>query len=173
MDSIAIMALDTSDEGIALMSNGIDISCDPMGGVKDNVPFRKAKTRDGDGSEEEIEIDPFKSYGKYIHPETREYVKINDLMNMLVDGNLPHDCFVCKKLHGRLIDKKDKRFPSSKEWNPSRRLHNFIFRREEDKWLSDAVIDQNIKAAETYLAQRNRANKNLVDILPSSIFDLK
>ncbi len=174
MENIAIMALDTKEEGMALMSNGIDITCDPMGGVKDNVPFRKTKKGDGDGSEKQIEIDPFKSYGKYFHPETREYIKITDLKNMLDDkGNLPHDCFVCKKLHGRLIDKTDKKFPSCNEWNPFRRLHNFNFRREEDKWLSDAVVDNNIKAAETYLAQRNRANKNLVDILPSSIFELK
>jgi len=174
LDNIAIMALDTSEEGMALMSNGIDFACDPIGGVKDKVPFRKAKKGGGDGSEEQIEIDPFKSYGKYSHPETRGYIKITDLMNMLDDeGNLPHDCYACKKLHGRLIDKKDKKFPSFNEWNPYRRLHNFTFRREEDVWLSDAVIDNNIKAAETYLAQRKRADKNLVDILPSSIFKLK
>jgi len=178
LDNIAIIALDTSEEGMALMSNGIDIACDPLGGVKDKVPFRKSKKDSkkdsSDGHEEQIEINPFKSYGKYVHPETREYTKITDLMNMLDGkGNLPHDCYACKQLHGRLINKKDKKFPNFNEWNLHRRLHNFTFRREEDLWLSNAVIDNNIKAPEIYLSKRTRADKNLVDILPSSIFELK
>lgn len=171
MDSIAIMVLDTKEEGFALMSNSVDITCDPLGGIKDNVPFKKAKKDDGEGSGDEKDINPYKNFGKFIHPDTREYTKINDLMNTLdTHATLPHDCFMCRTLHGR-IKPNCSEFPSSSEWNLARRLHNFNFRREEDSWLSDAVIDNNIKGAETYLSQRNRANKNLVDLLPSSIFD--
>lgn len=170
-DYMAIMILDTRADGFAMMANGVDITCDPLGGVKDAVPFKKPSKGDDTGDGDDIQNSPLRQYGKYFHPETREFISISDLMKMIEpDGILPHDCDFCKKLHGRLIDMNSAIFPKRDEWNAGRRLHNFICRKEEDSWLQDAVREGDLKAAEIYLSQRSRGNKNLVDLLPRSTF---
>lgn len=169
-DSIAIMALDTKAEGLAFMGNGIDFTCDPLGGVKDALQFKKPKG-DDTGDKDETQSDPLKLYGKYLHPDTRDYTSVLDLIEMIKPGGiLPHNCIFCNKLHGRLIDILGKNFPKRDEWNNGRRLHNFICRRDEDSWLKDAIKDGNQRAVETYLSQRIRGNKNLVDLLPSTSY---
>ena len=83
---------------------------------------------------------------------------------------LPHNCNFCKKYHKKLRDEPGIRLPKRDEWNLGRRIHNYICRREEDTWLQNAVNEGNIQATEIYLSQRNRGNKNLIDLLPFSTF---
>lgn len=164
-DRMALMVLDTKSEGFAFMANGVDFTCDPLGGVKDTLQFAKTRERDDTGDEDDTRDRRLRHYGKYFHPDTRDFMSISDLMDVVKpDGLLPHDCMFCGKLHGRLVD--GKKLPKRDEWNALRRLHNFMCRKEEDKWLGDAVNEGNPRAAELYLARPERGNKNLVDFLP-------
>jgi len=167
-DQMGIMVLDTKAEGLALMGNGVDITCDPLGGVKDLVQFSRGRKEEDTGDEDGAQENSYRSYGKYFHPDTRDFTMMSDLIGMLPpDGTLPHNCRFCNQLHGRLVN--DEQFPRSDEWNSLRRLHNFICRRDEDKWLADAVSDENGRAIELYLGQQVRGNKNLVDLVPSTL----
>ena len=168
-DQVAIMTLDSKSEGFALMGNGVDLTCDALGGVKDEVPFGNSKKNEDTGDQDDSQKDEYRRYGKYFHNDTREFTTITDLVLGLQPpkGLLPHNCHSCEKLHGRLLDRLQ--FPKSDEWNALRRLHNFTCRREEDNWLLDAISSGNDRAAALYLAQEKRGNKNLVDLLPSGV----
>jgi hypothetical protein len=166
-DQIGVMVLDSKAEGLALMGNGVDISCDPLGGVNDEVQFRRAGKEQDTGDEDADQKNKYSLYGKYFHPDTRDFTKMTDLIEMLPpEGTLPHDCHFCQSLHGRLVD--GGQFPRSDEWNSLRRMHNFTCRREEDKLLMDAIKEGNERAVELYLGQQVRGNKNLVDLLPTT-----
>lgn len=168
-DELAIIVLDTRSEGFAYMANGVDVTCDPLGAIKDSVPFGKNKTSVSDDEEDDSQDKKYKMCGKYFHPDTREFTSINDLINMIQpSGILPHDCAACKKFHGKLTDPLVQL--KGDEWNASRRLHNYTCRREEDEMLREAIRKGEEQAPRHYLAQETRGNKNLIDLLPSSSF---
>ena len=167
-EMLAIMTLDSKSEGLAMMGNGIDLTCDPLGGVNDEVQFKRKKKKGVDtGDVDESQPKKFQQHGKYLHPGLREFISISDLIDGIEpDGVLPHDCDFCNKMHHRLTDKTGATFPKRNEWNAGRRLHNYICRKEEDEWLLNAIDQGNLKATELYLSRRERADKNLVDLLP-------
>ena len=164
-DRVAVMVLDTRTEGLAYFGSGVDITCDPLGGVQDRPKFRKRKKDDTETDDEE---ENFGRYGKWYHPELREYLKLDQVKSMLgEDGNLPHHCRFCDSI-GESLTKEidDPLFPTADQWNTGRRIHNFICRQEEDEAIRDSVQIGERRAVELFLSRGTRANKNLLDILP-------
>ncbi len=166
-DTIAIMVLDTRNEGLAYFGNGVDLTCDPLGGVQDRPKFRKKKKQD-EGDDDIDEEEDFGIYGKWYHPELRHYLKMDQVKESLGEnGQLPHNCEFCDGIGDSLTrEADDPSFPTSAQWNSGRRTHNYTCRQEEDQLVKDSVRAGERRAVELYLNKSTRADKNLLDLLP-------
>jgi hypothetical protein len=167
-DNLAIMILDTKAEGVAYFGNGVDLTCDPLGGVKDVVFFGKKKQNVDTGDEVEEQPIELRNYGRIFHHEMREYLTIPEVRSVLgPTGKLTHDCKFCKDLGDGLTKEKDEPgFPKQDQWNAGRRLHNFTCRREEDAKIREEAMSGNAKVVELFLKEEGRGNKNLIDLIP-------
>ncbi len=165
-DNLAIMILDTKAEGVAYFGNGVDLTCDPLGGVKDS-PFGRPKRGEdtGDGEESQNEL---QGYGKWFDRNSREYQSIQEMksdpdsiLNGIPEGPY-RNC-----VEAALTKEKDMLgFPNRDTWNTTRRLNNFLCRRNEDELINQEVMAGNDKAVELFLNERRRGNHNLVDLIP-------
>lgn len=107
-DNLAVMVLDTKAEGIPYFGNGVDITCDPLGGVKDSIQFSKGKKREDTGDEDESQPEMYKGYGKYYHPVLREFLSIDDVKSVINPFNGPiHNCEFCAVLNDVVTKEKD------------------------------------------------------------------
>jgi hypothetical protein len=167
-DNLAILVLDTKAEGMAYFGNGVDLTCDPLGGIKDIPSFRKKKVREDTGDELEGQPEEFKHYGRYYHHIMREFLTIPEIKTVLdPSGQLPHKCEFCVNLADSLVKQKDDPgFPRQDQWNEGRRIHNFTCRREEDEIMREKISAGDTKAIELFLKENGRGNKNLIDLIP-------
>jgi hypothetical protein len=165
-ESVAVMVLDTRAEGLAYFGSGVDLTCDPLGGIQDRPKRRKKTNQIKDDECDEPEN--FGRYGKWYHPELRDYLLFAQVRSILNDsGRLPHSCQFCDDLGDSLTKEQDEPgFPMADQWNKGRRFHNFICRQEEDATIRDSVIEGEMRAVELFLRRETRADKNLLDILP-------